>query len=170
MIWVQLNLTWRSVSSQCMWFVTLVYGRESQRQGKWVNPFFLPWFTIFRIRKHSFEFQVVWFTALFPYVVLLILLIHGVTLPGAATGIRYYLSPNFGAITKAEVSGLSSGLASASILLSFIYIQFRACGNVQWKSLSHKETKPLPIICSLGGNWYFGSITPVALGRESTNM
>ncbi|PSN46890.1 hypothetical protein C0J52_17564 [Blattella germanica] len=47
--------------------------------------------------------KVVWFTALFPYAVLLILLVRGVTLPGSADGIRYYLSPNFAAITKAEV-------------------------------------------------------------------
>uniref|UniRef100_A0A1B6MBJ9 Transporter n=1 Tax=Graphocephala atropunctata TaxID=36148 RepID=A0A1B6MBJ9_9HEMI len=47
--------------------------------------------------------KVVWFTALFPYAVLLILLIRGITLPGSAEGIRYYLSPNFSLITKAEV-------------------------------------------------------------------
>ncbi|KAF2880313.1 hypothetical protein ILUMI_25871, partial [Ignelater luminosus] len=46
--------------------------------------------------------KVVWFTALFPYAVLLILLIRGVTLPGSAEGIKYYLNPNFGVITKAE--------------------------------------------------------------------
>lgn len=48
--------------------------------------------------------QVVWFTALFPYVVLFILLVRGITLPGSAEGIRYYLSPNFEALKKAEVS------------------------------------------------------------------
>uniref|UniRef100_A0A8D8QVI2 Sodium-dependent dopamine transporter n=1 Tax=Cacopsylla melanoneura TaxID=428564 RepID=A0A8D8QVI2_9HEMI len=47
--------------------------------------------------------KVVWFTALFPYVVLLILLIRGITLPGSAEGIKYYLNPNFDAITKSEV-------------------------------------------------------------------
>lgn len=47
--------------------------------------------------------KVVWFTALFPYAVLLILLVRGVTLPGSAEGIKYYLNPNFEAITKAEV-------------------------------------------------------------------
>lgn len=47
--------------------------------------------------------QVVWFTALFPYVVLFILLVRGITLPGSAEGIRYYLSPNFEALKKAEV-------------------------------------------------------------------
>ncbi|BES96093.1 transporter [Nesidiocoris tenuis] len=47
--------------------------------------------------------KVVWFTALFPYAVLLILLVRGITLPGSAQGIKYYLSPNFSLITKAEV-------------------------------------------------------------------
>ncbi|CAG9114764.1 hypothetical protein JYU34_007647 [Plutella xylostella] len=47
--------------------------------------------------------KVVWFTALFPYAVLLILLVRGVTLPGSANGIRYYLSPNFEAITQPQV-------------------------------------------------------------------
>ncbi|KAK0080700.1 hypothetical protein PV325_013478, partial [Microctonus aethiopoides] len=35
--------------------------------------------------------KVVWFTALFPYAVLLILLVRGATLPGSAQGIKYYL-------------------------------------------------------------------------------
>lgn len=48
--------------------------------------------------------KVVWFTALFPYAVLLVLLIRGVTLPGSASGIRYYLNPNFQVITHAEVN------------------------------------------------------------------
>ncbi|XP_045474082.1 sodium-dependent dopamine transporter isoform X2 [Harmonia axyridis] len=47
--------------------------------------------------------KVVWFTALFPYAVLLILLGRGITLPGSAEGIKYYLNPNFNAITSAEV-------------------------------------------------------------------
>ncbi|XP_022916091.1 sodium-dependent dopamine transporter [Onthophagus taurus] len=47
--------------------------------------------------------KVVWFTALFPYAVLLILLIRGITLPGSAEGIKYYLNPNFNKITSPEV-------------------------------------------------------------------
>ncbi|CAL8084404.1 unnamed protein product [Orchesella dallaii] len=47
--------------------------------------------------------KVVWFTALFPYFVLSILLIRGITLPGAFEGIKYYLSPKFHKITSAEV-------------------------------------------------------------------
>ena len=44
-----------------------------------------------------------WFTALFPYVVLTILLVRGVTLPGASKGIQYYLEPNFTAIAQPKV-------------------------------------------------------------------
>ncbi|KAB7507388.1 Sodium-dependent dopamine transporter [Armadillidium nasatum] len=46
--------------------------------------------------------KVVWFTALFPYVVLLILLIRGVTLPGAIDGIHYYLKADFSKIWSSE--------------------------------------------------------------------
>ncbi|XP_055625133.1 sodium-dependent dopamine transporter isoform X2 [Toxorhynchites rutilus septentrionalis] len=47
--------------------------------------------------------KVVWFTALFPYAVLMILLVRGITLPGSAKGIQYYLSPNFDVIFTPHV-------------------------------------------------------------------
>ncbi|GFT80494.1 sodium-dependent dopamine transporter [Nephila pilipes] len=47
--------------------------------------------------------KVVWFTALFPYVVLLVLLVRGCTLPGAADGIKFYLTPDFSALADANV-------------------------------------------------------------------
>lgn len=47
--------------------------------------------------------KVVWVTALAPYVVLIFLLIRGVTLPGAAEGIRYYLTPQWHKLKNSKV-------------------------------------------------------------------
>lgn len=59
-------------------------------------------------------FQVVYFTATFPYVVLVILLVRGVTLPGAGAGIWYFITPKWEKLTDATVGhgslhGLSVG-------------------------------------------------------------
>lgn len=48
--------------------------------------------------------KVVWVTALAPYVVLIILLIRGVSLPGADEGIRYYLTPEWSKLKNSKVS------------------------------------------------------------------
>lgn len=47
--------------------------------------------------------KVVWVTALAPYVVLIILLIRGVSLPGADEGIRYYLTPEWSKLKNSKV-------------------------------------------------------------------
>ncbi|EFA12713.1 sodium-dependent serotonin transporter [Tribolium castaneum] len=47
--------------------------------------------------------KAVWITALAPYVVLIILLCRGVTLPGAAEGIRYYLTPEWHKLNNSRV-------------------------------------------------------------------
>ncbi|CAG0895657.1 unnamed protein product [Darwinula stevensoni] len=48
---------------------------------------------------------VVWFTATVPYVVLLILLVRGVTLPGSYNGIMYYLTPKWEKLKEVKVWG-----------------------------------------------------------------
>ncbi|XP_070552981.1 sodium- and chloride-dependent glycine transporter 1-like [Ptychodera flava] len=47
--------------------------------------------------------KVVYFTATFPYVVLLIVFIRGITLPGASDGIRFYIYPEWERLQSANV-------------------------------------------------------------------
>ena len=52
--------------------------------------------------------KVVWFTALFPYLVLVLLLVRGVTLPGAGAGVIFYLSPNWSRLADQQVTDTGS--------------------------------------------------------------
>ncbi|KAF6021690.1 hypothetical protein EB796_019999 [Bugula neritina] len=47
--------------------------------------------------------KVVYFTATFPYVVILVLLIYGATLDGARDGIEFYMTPNFTKLGSPEI-------------------------------------------------------------------
>ena len=39
--------------------------------------------------------QIIWFTALFPYVIMLVLLVRAVTLQGAYNGLVYFIKPDW---------------------------------------------------------------------------
>lgn len=74
----------------------------------------------------NFFLKVAYFTATFPYVMLLILLIRGVTLPGAVDGIYYYLSPDLNRLANIQVIFLffnSQLVLGSSICTSFLNFQ-----------------------------------------------
>ena len=50
-----------------------------------------------------FILQVVYFSSIFPYVLLTCMLVRGVTLPGALDGIKFYVKPDFAKLTDANV-------------------------------------------------------------------
>ncbi|XP_064486338.1 sodium-dependent proline transporter-like [Ornithodoros turicata] len=76
--------------------------------------------------------KVVYFTATFPYVVLLILLVKGVTLPGAVEGIKYFLIPDWSRILEIEIWRnaaeqlfYSLGISWGGIIMFGSYNKFR---------------------------------------------
>lgn len=63
--------------------------------------------------------QVVYITATFPFVMLIVLLIRGVTLPGAAEGIKFYLYPDLARLKDPEVG--APLLPKPNTITSFLF-------------------------------------------------
>ena len=53
--------------------------------------------------KYICSNQVVYVTAVLPYILLVILFIRGLTLPGAGDGIMFYLNPDFNRLLDSQV-------------------------------------------------------------------
>ncbi|KAI1286885.1 Sodium- and chloride-dependent GABA transporter 2 [Halotydeus destructor] len=63
----------------------------------WIVCFFCIW------RGIKSTGKAVYFTAIFPYIMLTCLLIRGLTLPGAAQGLKFYLAPDFSRLLDSQV-------------------------------------------------------------------
>lgn len=79
----------------------------------------------------------VYFTATFPYVVLTILLIKGVTLDGAMSGLEYFLIPKWDRLRSltiwrkaAEQLFYSLGIGWGGLIMSGSYNNFRTVTTV----------------------------------------
>uniref|UniRef100_H2Y7N2 Transporter n=1 Tax=Ciona savignyi TaxID=51511 RepID=H2Y7N2_CIOSA len=82
--------------------------------------------------------KVVYFSATFPYVVLIILLVRGCTLPGAADGIRYYLQPNFTKLQDPNVWVQAGSQICYSYAICFtVLVAFGSYNNFYMDSYKH---------------------------------
>uniref|UniRef100_A0A8D0H622 Transporter n=1 Tax=Sphenodon punctatus TaxID=8508 RepID=A0A8D0H622_SPHPU len=105
----QTNKTFVSGSEEYFKYYALKIsaGIEYPGEIRWplVLSLFVAWVIVYASLAKGIKTsgKVVYFTATFPYVVLIILLIRGVTLPGAGAGIWYFITPKWEKLIDAMV-------------------------------------------------------------------
>ena len=74
---------------------------------------FAAWVLIFSVLSRGVKSsgKAAYFLAIFPYIVLITILIKGLTLPGALNGIKYFITPQWEKLLDIHVSLDSSSLA-----------------------------------------------------------
>ncbi|ELU10824.1 hypothetical protein CAPTEDRAFT_115534 [Capitella teleta] len=88
-------------------------GIEETGEMKWelVVAFLAGWILIFIcvIKGIKSSGKVVYFTAIFPYVILTILLVRGLLLEGAIDGVKYYIKPDYSKLTEPKIWADAAG-------------------------------------------------------------
>ena len=76
--------------------------------------------------------QVIYVTALAPYVFLIIFLIRGMMLPGSLNGILFYITPNFSALLNPRVGMRSRENTSVIDACSYVmhFVRSRSAGEI----------------------------------------
>lgn len=76
-------------------------------QGNIVLTLLIAWIIVYLVLIKGVETfgKAVYFTATFPYLILIVLLVRAATLPGYMDGIAFYLTPQWDKLTKASVFG-----------------------------------------------------------------
>ena len=117
---------------------------------RWQNTliFLLSWALIFCVLMKGLKEagKIIWFTALFPYLVLTIFLIRAATLEGASDGVSYYIGP------KSEFSKLLIGStwqkAATQILFSLAAAQGGLITLSSFTPFKNDNLKDSLIICT----------------------
>lgn len=87
-------------------------------------PTILDWFWWCFSWQVASSGKVAYFTALFPYVVLITLLVRGVTLEGASDGILYFIRPDWPKLLDASVNLFLKISLLSSIVLFYYFCDF----------------------------------------------
>jgi solute carrier family 6 amino acid transporter-like protein 5/7/9/14 len=97
----------------------------------------LCWLTVFICLSKGIRSsgKVTYVTSVFPYLILVILLVRGLTLEGSTEGILYYLTPDFTRLASAKVNYLIAHATIATlhhatiIYMYYDYYLHSACTN-----------------------------------------